>query len=218
MTLPASAVQLVVDELQAQQARAVCASDYPGPTLEDVMFSFAQKYIADVPLEKPESVITALEWSRSRCPGRPALRVSVLQRLLESSKMTSAYYLKTLLLPLLPLLRAWGIEHGLLDTLSPVFREIALAWIVKVLGQPPTPNATLETNLATLPSRWVCSCDPCTTARAFLTTYTPGVTTKDLAGIGAKNRKHLEQKLAFHVRDMATFTMIATVPQGLQVG
>ena len=78
-------------------------------------------------------------------------------------------------------------------------------------------SATRAAQLQDL-ARWTrtCSCDPCTRAREALTQSTER--SVRIERIGAQAKKHVESKLRAHAGLLATWTMLRTTPQGLEVG
>lgn len=211
MKLSANSCQALVDELRNQQNKFSFPEGYNGRTLEAVVLAFAQKYLAAIVLQHPEEVIRVLNWLSTT-------RLSVLypvffEYLTHAKRVTPAYVTKSLI-PLLPQLRTWALQHGGLDTAAYAFQRIVAAWVDKVLGPPPPPNATLATQLKDL-ARWTCPCAECVQAKNFLTkTAAPSVA---LSRIGAPKRKHVEGFLSAHARGLATYDMIRGSPQGLSV-
>lgn len=212
MTLSDQAVREFADEVRGQRARFVFPEEYAGRTLDSVIITFAEKYIKFVPAQSPAVVMHVLNWCFS--VQIPSLLQVAIDQFTHPAKL-NAQYVRTVLVPLLPELRSWGLNNGILDSLAPAFQKIVAAWNDKILGPSPQPNPSLATQLKDL-AKWTCSCEHCSTAKKFLTKMAGSSTS--LPRIGAPSRKHLEQQLSVHARGLATFTMIRSTPQGLTVG
>ncbi|OJT10004.1 hypothetical protein TRAPUB_13493 [Trametes pubescens] len=92
------------------------------------------------------------------------------------------------------------------------FRKIMLHWVQKVMGpRPPDSTASL---LAGLKS-WTCNCDVCPPVRNFLTAKPEE--SNSWTRIGAPKRRHLETFLSKYAKQIATFAMIRSTPQGITV-
>ena len=211
MKLSPSAVRVIAEELRANEALFVFPEGYTGRTLDSIISAFAQVYIKHIAPQSSPAIKAALDWCVA--VKYPALASVVLETVTEPAKL-SVQYINTVLVPVLPELRAWGHQHRLLDKLASGFQRIMAAWTDTVLGAAPAPNLTLAGQLKGL-AKWACSCQYCTVARNFLT-KTAGRSTS-LQRIGAPSRKHLEQQLSMYARGVATYEMIRSTPQGLTV-
>jgi hypothetical protein len=147
--------------------------------------------------------------------GSASLQIAV-QRALQKS-LGSAEGVINELVPLYRELISIAQKYGVSPTQEPftsAIRKILLAWIALVLGpQPPKsgPISTMETVLA----HYSCSCQECSQVKAFLRGGTASIT---LARIGAPKRRHVEKELSnTNIRQLVTYKMIGSVPQGLEV-
>lgn len=200
-----------VDEVREQRARFVFPEGYEGRTVDSVITAFAEKYIQSVALHSVAVVISVLNWCSSI--QIPTLFPIVIGQSTHP-KQLNAQYIRTVLIPLLPELRSWGLKNGMLDNLAPAFQKIVAAWNNKILGPSPEPNPKLAAQLKDL-AKWACTCGHCSMAKNFLT-KTAGSSTS-LFKIGAPRRRHLEQQLIAHATGLATFATIRTTPQGITV-
>lgn len=171
--------------------------------------TLAKRTTARVSIISTAAIISALDWCISI--GTPELTADVVQRFTSSSQV-NIQYISTVLVPLLPELQKWSAKNN--RNMDLATRKILVTWIEKILGPCPAANSTLANQLNSL-SRWTCSCHYCDCARAFLTKREQKSTRFDR--IGAPSRKHLESFLGMHARDLATWDMVRTTPQGLIV-
>ena len=211
MQLSAHSCQALVDELRSQQGKLTFPTGYAGRTLDSVILAFAQKYIRAFTPSYPKDVITVLDWMSSA--GLTSLYLVLVERLTHSKKLTPTY-ISNMLIPLLPQIRTWAVQRGLLDTFAYAFQRIVAAWVDNVLGSPPAANPTLAKQLQDL-SGWNCTCHQCVQAKNFLTKTADPVV--HLARIGAPKRRHVEQYLSAYARGIATYSTIGGSPQGLSV-
>jgi hypothetical protein len=140
----------------------------------------------------------------------------MLSRALEP-KLLTARYVSHNLLSLLGELRNLSMKHRLSMTTEPfaaAIRNIIAAWLEKVLGPFPEPQARATAVMATL-AQHTCNCESCGRVRLFLTAQPERVL--HLNRIGADNRRHVEAQLYQYARDAVTYTMIRGSPQGLIV-
>ena len=206
-----TAVREFVEEIRNQRSRFVFPESYTGRTLDSVIAAFAGKYIKSVVPHNVGVIISVLNWCSAL--QLPALFGLFIEQFTHPTKL-NANYIKGVLVPLLPELKLWALQHNMLDTLAPAFSKIVVSWVDRVLGPSPLPNPALSLQLKNL-ARWSCGCTYCHITKQFLTTSPES--SKSLIKIGAPNRKHVEQELAVHARGLATSTLIRQSPQGLTV-
>jgi hypothetical protein len=86
--------------------------------------------------------------------------------------------------------------------------------VSQVLGLQPSGAATISTLDVSL-AHYTCACQECDLVKDFLRGDASSIT---LPLIGALKRKHVEQELSTsYLRELVTYNMISTVPQGLEV-
>ena len=211
MQLSANSCQALVDELRSQQDKFTFPDGYTGRTLHSVVLAFAQKYIQTFTPQYVRDVVSMLDWISSA--QLTPLYCVFIEHLTHSTKLTPTY-ISNMLVPLLPQIRTWAVQRGLLDTFAYAFQRIVATWVDKALGPPPTPNPTLATQLKDL-SKWTCSCHECVQAKNSLTKSAEAAVHLDR--IGAPKRRHVEQYLSAYARGIATYSTIGGSPQGLRV-
>lgn len=205
MDLHVAPLQSLVEELQAQ--------DYQSdPSLTSAVATLARRYTRSIECRSADSIVTALDWCMKI--NRPDLCQDVVQTFSHPDTITKDY-VQEVLVPLLPKLRTWGLDHGQLSSLAPAFQNIMLLWIDNVLGPFPRPENPVIIAVKGLVN-WKCSCRPCRTLRVFLTTSASKVTV--LERLSAPKLKHVEEQLATHVSDIVTHQMVASTPPGLMAG
>jgi hypothetical protein len=162
----------------------------------------------------PRKVASAFAFCFTR--GGPAALQVAIQRTLQSN-LSSPLGISDELIPLLGELLSLAQQHNFSPSLEPfasAVKKILLAWSIQVLGpQPATsgPVPVMEIDLA----RYTCACQECAQVKSFLR---GGEASFALARIGAPKRKHVEKELSnSHIQELATYKMISTVPQGLEV-
>ena len=215
MAIPPAGCQAIAEELSAQCHCFTFPEGYQGETLEAVIQHFSKMCVEGLPLEHQWGITDAFYWCFAI--DRPELCAILVQRLTKNAYLGHNHHVKDALLPALPDLRAWGARHNMLDVIAPVFAKTMAVWTDRVLGRLPQMSTTRAAQLQDL-ARWTrtCSCDPCTRAREVLTQSTER--SVRIERIGAQAKKHLESKLRAHAGLLATWTMLRTTPQGLEVG
>lgn len=171
--------------------------------------TLAKRTAARVSIVTTTAIISALDWCISI--GEAELTNDIVERFTSSSQ-ASAQYINTVLAPLLPELQKWSTKNN--RDMNVATRKILVAWTKNVLGPLPATNPGLAAQLNNL-TKWTCSCGYCNNARAFLTKKEEKST--QFYRIGAPSRKHLEGHLGVHARSLATWDMIRSTPQGLNV-
>ncbi|GJE87332.1 hypothetical protein PsYK624_034150 [Phanerochaete sordida] len=203
----------IAEELNVQRTNVTYPPGYEGEKLDVAAAYFSAVYVSSVLLTKPHNVTETLDWCIAM--KSPVLVPAFVQRLTSNQCLGHNSIVTNVLLPVLPDLRKRGVQHGILDALAPVFARTLSVWTDRVLGPlPTTTSAALSAQLAGL-ARWTCSCYPCKRAREVLTQSPERVVRVE--SIGANNRKHLESKLAQYAGALATWTLLRTTPQGLEI-
>lgn len=209
MNISGAGLQTLIAQLREKRALFVFPADYNGPTIESMVHVLAKRAAARVNITTIAAIIAALDWCIS--VGAPELTVDVAERL-SSPPQANEQYISTVLVPLLPVLQKWSVKNH--RNMNVAIRNILVTWTEMVLGPFPAAGSTLAAQLNNL-KWWTCPCRHCQNARIFLTKK-DGRTTR-LLSIGAASRKHLEGHLDKHARNLATWDLIHTTPQGLTV-
>ncbi|KAL0563960.1 hypothetical protein V5O48_018098 [Marasmius crinis-equi] len=170
-------------------------------------------YGARVPTDQSAKFLTILN-TCVRLGGTAALEVA-LKRLLEHK--STVEYLQNALVPLIPGLCQLAQRQGLSVSAEPFassIRKIMDNWTKSVLG--PKPDEATSAPLLAKLKKYTCSQSDCLKVQRFLLIPNTRNTLR-LERIGAPTRKHIEKELQVHAAGAATFEMIRTTPQGLQI-
>lgn len=128
----------IAKELFRQLGSLGFPNGYTGRTMEDIVASFAGRYINSTNIEGKEYIIEALDWCVALLP-KIDLRQRLLQRVLDPNK-TDVRYIVSVLVPLVRELTWWGKKRNCLDFLAPTFQKIMTLWIDKVFLPIPQMN------------------------------------------------------------------------------
>ena len=210
--LTPTSIKAFTNELHSQRGQLVFPPEYSGRTLHSVISSFAHAYLQFVDLETSDSIVDALEWLTHL--ELPEISNQLLDRLIDQKNLTP-HRLSNVLLPVLPRLKEWSVQHGRLDALRTTFQTIVSGWLHQVLGKEPKTSASFQAKLAGL-SSWTCACGMCLRARTFIAESTENILRLDR--IGATARKHVEQEVRGYAHSLVTCETMGTTPQGVQVG
>ncbi|KDQ16692.1 hypothetical protein BOTBODRAFT_30614 [Botryobasidium botryosum FD-172 SS1] len=140
----------------------------------------------------------------------------LLSRLLDNSSLTPDR-INSQLIPLLASLDAFLVRRQISVTDQPFatfFRKFMFAWVQVILGHKPSNSSNQFASVTRLGSR--CSCPHCSSIVRFISSSTQP--SHSLPRIGAPNVRHVMQQLeSAGVRAVATWDVIRTSPQGLQI-
>lgn len=145
------------------------------------------------------------------------LVASVVDRALNAPGLSPADVqdcVTTVLVPLFTTLLTLSADPPTRHAISPALQRTLTAYITHILGPAPSAHAALAASSHQI-SGWMCNCDACTRAKAFLTQ--PGKKTTTLGGIGASERKHVEGMLVRHAKAVAIGEKTGGVPRDLLV-
>ncbi|GJE87373.1 hypothetical protein PsYK624_034560 [Phanerochaete sordida] len=201
----------VIDELHAQRARFTFPAGYAGRPFDTVFASLVDRVICASSLQTAPETIAMLDWLYTL--GAPAFWQRALARYVDTTNATAAH-VKAVLVPLVPLLRQWGLKHSILADLSFAFTGVMKAWVHLVLGPAPRGAAGAAVDSKDL-AQWECPCANCRNTRRFLTQGT--ARTKTLEHVGVAVRKHVENVLVRYASGFATWEAVPSVPQGLKI-
>ncbi len=229
LQIQTTTLHAIIKELGAKRAQI----DPSEKTVNPLLLRLLQKYINAIDLTYiAPPAYASYSYYRAAAPAAPAqkpalaalefcltLQLSdackfVIGRLLNPAKF-DVKYIETQLAPLVPDMRALLVKYKqplTSEAFAIAFRKIMLHWVQKVMGpRPPDSTASL---LAGLKS-WTCNCDVCPPVRNFLTAKPEE--SNSWTRIGAPKRRHLETFLSKYAKQIATFAMIRSTPQGITV-
>ena len=180
-----------------------------------LLSAIIQKMIQDInstDLELRITVVTVFEICYRT--SNEALCADVLQKITEPNLLQDKNYLEEKLRPLLEYIKHFLDKRRIPVTTEPyasAFKMVLCRWITDVLGAKPRGNYMTVTSIT--PENF-CRCDTCRQVINFFHSTEGRI---PLFRIGAPTRKHVEGKLAMHASKYASWTMIQSTPQGLEV-
>lgn len=196
-------LQYLIEELSQRKER------FAALAVEDMSPILTQQFLERVDLKNRTNIIRALDL----CVTAEALDLcdDVITKCL-SNTVATPKYIEEILIPLLPELRTWADHHD--RNMDGSVRAIVIAWLERVLGPQPAPDASVANQLTSL-FKWTCECLPCVDARTFLIKGEEDSMTLDR--IGMQPRRHVEGFLGLHAARLASWVMLRTKPQSLKV-